>query len=35
LSCWSLTPELTRPARAAFNIIIEDNDERNAIAGSG
>jgi hypothetical protein len=29
------TPELTQPARAAFNIIGEINDESHAIAGLG
>ncbi|HYX71739.1 MAG TPA: hypothetical protein VE732_03135, partial [Nitrososphaera sp.] len=30
-----LTPELTRPAHEAFNIMGQFNDESEAIAGSG
>jgi hypothetical protein len=31
----NLTPELTRPAHEAFNIMAKSNDESHAIAGSG
>jgi hypothetical protein len=30
-----LTPELTRPAQAAFNIMGQFNEEKNAITGAG
>jgi hypothetical protein len=30
-----ITPELTRAERAAYNIIEEDTDEKNAIEASG
>ena len=39
MSVWktksNITPELTRPAHEAFNIVEQFNDEREAIAGSG
>ena len=31
----SITPGLTRPARAAFNIMAKGEHERNAIEASG
>jgi hypothetical protein len=33
-SCSCLTPELTRPAQSAFNIMGQFNHERVAMAGS-